>query len=470
MQNSNNSNGKSIAKGTLIYAIGNFGTKILSFLIVPLYTYFIAPEAMGDFDLVQTTANLFAPLITLRISDAAYRWMLHGIEDDKKCISATYRVMAVTSVIAVAILSLVNFFIPLNYFWYFAGFLVLGRWLETLQLLLRGLKKQSLFAVSGVLFTVIYLSLNVITIVFLHQGVDALFQSTLISEVLTISFILLRTRELRTGIILSEENKLLTKEMLKYSLPLIPSGLSWWVMSASDRYVIRLFLGRAATGIYAVANKFPTIISTLFLIFNYSWTDVAIGSLKEGEETTDYSSKLFKQLYTFSFTILLVLVPVTKLVTTTVLSEAYRVSSIYIGFLYLGAVFQGLTTFISAGMLQKNDTKLIARSSTIGAIVNLVVDVAAMKYIGLHAASISTFLGGLVMWICRMKDLEKISPIRINKILFLLLLMAAILMSVISIWSNSLIDIMLTVICSVIFIVVNRNMLKMTIYRVFKRK
>ena len=374
----NENKGKSLVKGTLIYAIGNFGTKILSFLIVPLYTYFIAPEAMGDFDLVQTTVSLFAPLITLRISDAAYRWMLHGIEEDKKCISATYRVMIYTSVIAVAVLSLINCIVPVSYFWYFAGFLVFGRWLETFQLLLRGLKKQSLFAVSGILFTAIYLGLNVILVVLLRQGVDALFQSTLISEIITIIFILIRTKELRTGIINSDENRQLTKDMLKYSLPLIPSGLSWWVMSASDRYVIRLFLGRAATGIYAVANKFPTIISTVFLIFNYSWTDVAIGNLKEGEETTEYSSKLFKQLYTISFTFLLVLIPATKIVTTTILSDSYKISSIYIGFLYLGAVFQGLTTFISAGMLQRNDTKLIARSSTIGPVVNLAVDIIAM--------------------------------------------------------------------------------------------
>lgn len=463
-------NGKSLIKGTLLYAIGNFGTKILSFLIVPLYTYYISREAMGDFDLVQTTVNLFAPLITLRVSDASYRWMLHGIDENKRCISATYRVVLFTSLLALAILSVVNLVIPVNYFWYFAGFLVFGRWLETLQQLLRGLKKQTLFAASGILFTAIYLSLNVLFIVVLQQGVDALFQSTLISEIATIIFILVSAKELRTGIIRSEDNRILTKELLKYSLPLIPSGLCWWVMSASDRYVIRIFLGRAATGIYAVANKFPTIVSTIFQIFNYSWTDIAIGNLKEGEETTEYSSRLFKQLYIISFTFLLFLIPATKLVTKTILSEAYKISSIYIGFLYLGAVFQGLTTFISAGMLQQNDTKLIARSSTIGAIINLAADLIAMKFIGLHAASISTFLGGFIMWLCRMKDLEKISPIRINRGLFSLLLLLSIIMATISIWSDNTIDIILASICGIVFILTNNEMLKMMAKKLTQKK
>ena len=34
-------NNKALLTGTIVYAIGNLGTKILTFLIVPLYTYYI---------------------------------------------------------------------------------------------------------------------------------------------------------------------------------------------------------------------------------------------------------------------------------------------------------------------------------------------------------------------------------------------------------------------------------------------
>ena len=39
-----------LIKGTMIYAIGNFGSKFLSFLIAPLYTYYINPTQMGQYD------------------------------------------------------------------------------------------------------------------------------------------------------------------------------------------------------------------------------------------------------------------------------------------------------------------------------------------------------------------------------------------------------------------------------------
>ena len=56
---------RKIIKGTGIYAVGTFGTKILSFLIVPLYTYYIATGEMGIYDIFMTLVSLLTPLITM---------------------------------------------------------------------------------------------------------------------------------------------------------------------------------------------------------------------------------------------------------------------------------------------------------------------------------------------------------------------------------------------------------------------
>ena len=464
-----NNRGKSLAVGTLIYALGSLGTKIISFLIVPLYTYYIATEDMGDFDLILTTVSLLAPLITLRISDAAYRWMLHKIESNEKCISNTYLVMIVTSIIVPIIICLFNLVVPIPYVGYFILIIIVSRWYDTLQFLLRGLNNQKLFAVSGIIHTLIYVTMNLVQIVGLHQGIEALLQSNVISSVTVIIMLLIFEPRLRVYGILKRRDVDLIKQMIKYSAPLIPSGLCWWVMGASDRYVIRIVLGRSATGIYAVANKFPTIVSTLFTFFNYSWTDIAISSLSEGKETSEYSSKLFEKLYIISFSFILCLIPATKLVSTWILSEAYRTGAIYIGFLYLGSLFHGFTTFISAGMLQRNETKLIARSSTIGAVVNLAFDIFTMHVIGLHAASISTFLGAFVMWYCRMRDCKNISPIDIDKRKFGILFVLTLAMAAISIWSTMTLDMVLTVILMIAFLMINKDTLKSMVSSFKKR-
>lgn len=463
-------NDKKLVKGTIIYAIGNFGTKILAFLIVPLYTYYISTSDMGDYDLVTTTVALFTPIITMRISDAAYRWLLHNIDKKKNCISATYRVIIFGTCLSAALLLLVNAIVPIKYCYYFIGLLVLGRWLESLQTLLRGLQKQGLFALSGIVQSIIFLGLNVLFIVIFHQGVDGMFRSSLISYSATILMMLILEPQLRTGVISTQENRALTKEMLKYSAPLVPSGLSWWVMGASDRYVIRFILGSAANGIYAVANKFPTILSMLFTIFNYSWTDVAIGNLKEGKETSEYSSRIFESLYELAFCFAIALIPVTKIVTKLILSNSYKSASIYISFLYLGALFQGLTAFITAGLLQGTKTGSIARSSSIGAAVNLGIDLACMKFIWIQAASFSTFCGFFVMWLCRMHDTQKITPVHLDKKKFVPLFVLSVAMATITIWTNNIADLILTVAGIILFFVVNRKYVGIFINRYLKRR
>lgn len=268
----------------------------------------------------------------------------------------------------------------------------------------------------------------------------------------------------------TKENRALTKEMLKYSAPLVPSGLSWWVMGVSDRYVIRFILGSAANGIYAVANKFPTILSMLFTIFNYSWTDVAIGNLKEGKETSEYSSRIFENLYELAFCFTVALIPATKIVTKLILSDSYKSASIYISFLYLGALFQGLTVFITAGLLQGTKTGFIARSSSIGAAVNLGIDLVFMKFIGIQAASFSTFCGFFVMWVCRMHDTQKITPVHLDKKKFIPLFVLSVAMATITIWTNNITDLILTILGIVLFFVINRKYIGIFMNRYLRHK
>ena len=452
-----NKNKNALLRGTLIYAIGNFGTKILAFLIVPLYTYYISTGDMGDYDLVTTTVSLLTPIMTMRISDATYKWLLNNTDTHENCVSATYRMIIVASVVAATILLLINAFIPIKYCYYFVALLILGRWTESLQTILRGLKKQRLFALSGIVQSAIFLGLNVLFIVVMKQGIIGMFRSYIISLVGVIILMLLAEPRLRAHIIRTQENRRLTKQMLSYSAPLVPSGLAWWVMGASDRYVIRIILGATANGVYAVANKFPTILSMLFTIFNFSWTDVAIGNLRAGRETSEYSSKIFESLYMLAFCFTIPLMPATKIVTQLILSTDYKISSIYISFLYLGALFQGYTAFITAGLLQGSKTGSIARSSSIGATINLVVDLLFMKYIGIQAASVSTFCGFFIMWICRMHDTKSVTPIKLDIRKFLPLFAISLVVAIAVIFTSLIINFIITIMGIVLFFIVNRK-------------
>lgn len=464
-----NKKNKALLTGTITYAIGSFGTKFLNFLIVPLYTYYILPADLGDYDLLVTTVSLLSPLITMKISDAAYRWIIKEKENEVPYISATYKLLIRNCLFAALILQLINLFIPVWNCYYFIAILVGDRILECLQKLLRGLKNQKLYAVSGLFHTAIFVSLNVIKVCILKQGVTALLQSSVISIYLTIVLILFLEKRLRK-IDLKPNYRQHQKVMLHYSIPLVPSTLSWWVMSASDRYVIRWVIGSAANGIYSVAYKFPSILQTIFTMFNNAWTDMALAELEKGDQTEEYTKKLFQQLYTISFGMVFVLIPLTKLVMKLILSSSYKDAAIYIGFLYLGTVFQGFSSFCSIGYLKGKKTGGAAKTSVIGAVVNLGIDLFCIRYIGLFAAAISTFLGFFAMWVCRMRDVKESFPIQIDFRMFVPYFLASIVLAIVTIWTNNTIDTVLSTGACLFFFIDNRNILKQFLSIVKKRK
>lgn len=458
MNNINESRNKELMLGTIIYAIGNFGTKILSFLIVPIYTFYILPKDLGEYDLLMTTVSLLSPLITMKISDATYRWIIRKEETVENCLSATYQVLIINSIVCSLVLLGINYFIPIWNCYSLIIILILDRTLECLQKLLRGLKKQKLFVMSGLLYTTVLITLNLIKICVLRQGVEALLESVVVAQIISIIFILLSEKQL-LKVKLKKGYLPLQKELVTYSAPLVPSALGWWVMSASDRYLIRYFLGSTANGIFAVSYKFPSILQTIFVMFNNSWTDLALAELENGNNSEEYSSKVFKELYRVSFGITLILIPLTKIVAQLILSEAYKTASVYIGFLYLGTVFQGFSSFCSIGYLQGKKTKGAAITSIYGAIVNLLVNLMLIKEYGLFAAAISTFAGFFVMWVARMYDIKELFPIKINYKLFGFYLILTIVTATISVKSNLFTDLIILLIMLVFFFSNNKELL-----------
>lgn len=126
-------NNKALLTGTIVYAIGNLGTKILTFLIVPLYTYYISTSDMGDYDLLITSVSLLTPLISLKISDATYNWMIKKTARNEVCIKATYNYLLKSCILAVIIIGAASRFVHIWNVGLFLAIMVLEPILETTQ-------------------------------------------------------------------------------------------------------------------------------------------------------------------------------------------------------------------------------------------------------------------------------------------------------------------------------------------------
>lgn len=462
----NDNRGKRLAKGTVVYAIGTLSSRVLSFLIVPLYTYYILPSDLGIYDLLYSTVGLLTPIISLQIADAAFVWMVQEKESNERCISAVYKYLGCMSLVTAIIAVIVNHFWNIPYCGYFIAMLLLNRWMATLQKLLRGLKEQKLFALTGVIYTFVFLCLNLIQIIGLKMGVVSLFQSNIVANVVVIAIILIKQRKLW---LIDFKQKVweLQKEFLKFSIPVVPNQLNWWIVNSSDRYIVKFFLGSTANGVYSIAYKFPSVLQMLFQIFYQSWQDSALG--EKNEDGGVFYTKIFKLYYRVGFTILLPLMPFTKIFIELVMNSNYHDASKYISFLYLGTVFQAFSNFMGVGYLKNGKTEQASYTTIFGAVVNIIVNIGFIQLIGLHAASISTFLSFLVVFLVRVHQTKDGMQIQVEWREFMVLFIIALLMSITAIFSNMFTDFILTLIGTVFFIVFNWKTIKVVLRKLRTR-
>ncbi|WP_367378396.1 lipopolysaccharide biosynthesis protein [Enterococcus gilvus] len=75
---------KKLVNNSIIFAIGNFGSKIISFVMVPLYTYVLSSEDYGKVDLIITTVSLLIPYVTMLLSESLLRFIIDNSSFENK--------------------------------------------------------------------------------------------------------------------------------------------------------------------------------------------------------------------------------------------------------------------------------------------------------------------------------------------------------------------------------------------------
>ena len=167
---------------------------------------------------------------------------------------------------------------------------------------------------------------------------------------------------------------------------------------------------------------------------------------------------------------LFALIPVTKLFVMMVMNTDYKMACDYIPFYYLGAVFQSFCSFWGVGYLRSKNTKGSFTSSVYAALINAAVNIAVIRFVGLHAAAISTFVAFFIMWLIRVKHNKKNLGIDIEWKLFIPLLLADITVCILSIFFGVYINCILSVIGALLFVILCKNDILMLLKMIKQRK
>ncbi|CAM3031516.1 hypothetical protein DRF59_15455 [Chryseobacterium flavum] len=390
----------SLAYLTIIYMIGNFSSKVLSFVLVFFMTYFLTKEEVGEYDLILTSVSFLVPCISLQIDSSLLRWLLDKTQTENKdqIFENVFGLLFRNIILYTGIYWILAIFIKWDHQMYLYIFSVLMMIFPTLQQGTRGIGKNRIYAATSVVYSLFFVFNTVIALYFFKSSVDGVLLANIIALTGVIIWLFIKNNWWKY-LKLKKINLKLIKELCGYSLPLLPNTLSWWLISASTRYVILGYLGKEYNGLFAISYKIPTIVLIVTNVFTLAWQEKAIKTLNQEEAETQFTN-ILSGYVNLVMGIIIILVSCSKFMMQFI-GKGYYESWKYIPILLFAVFLQAISAFYGAGYLRAKDTKGILYSSILGGIVTISTSFVFVQYMGLYGISLSIMLGYLVLLIFR---------------------------------------------------------------------
>ena len=290
---------KELIFNTLIIGIGKFSTQVVSVFLLPMYTSILSTSEYGTYDLLYTIAMFLIPIITLLMEESMFRFLIDSkdSEESSKIISQTLIFCIISTSIWIIITCIVGKIIQLQYTFIFCFYIISSITVSLRNAVIRGKGKIKEYTIINFITSVLIIGLNIIFIVGLKIGIVGLFLSSIISN-LFVSIIAFSKLKIFNGVSIKKYDKSLMKEMVKYSIPLVPNSISWSIINFSDRIVVSTVLGTGQNGIYSMANKFPTYIDNIYNFFYTAWKEASAKALHY-EKPEEFYNSIYNSLRKF---------------------------------------------------------------------------------------------------------------------------------------------------------------------------
>lgn len=411
-----NSRFKTFAKNIILFGICSLCTKLMAYIILPLYTETVSTEEYGLIDLIIVTTNLILPIFTMCISDWVLRQSSDNNSDKKKIFSIALTIVLIGTILVgllVPILFFTNVF-RLNAIYILIGFITISL-NQLLICFLKAIDKSRIFTISGLVGAAFTIDFNLIFYKYFYLNVRTYFIFQYAGTFLSFFIAFFASRSYRyigkTTVTKNEK-----KEIINYCLPLIPNSLFWWVNSSLDKYCIILIIGMNMSGIYGAASKIPSLLTIFAEIFQQAWS---VFLYKETDsERSKQGSKIFKYYHFFLLIGAVALILFCRVVSNILLKGDFISGWSIVPLLVIAFLFTTMSTFLGSFFTAHKNTKPLFISSLISGVVNLSLNIVLIYFLGIVGAALATVVSSCTNFIIRLFISVKLQYIVVNKIRF----------------------------------------------------
>ncbi|MFH5830707.1 MULTISPECIES: lipopolysaccharide biosynthesis protein [Lactiplantibacillus] len=407
---------KYLLKNIGLLTLSNFATKLFSFFLVPLYTSVLTTEQYGTYDLFNTTVGVLVPIFTLNAVEYVLRFSLERNYDRDAVVTIGTKWLTISSIIVLGCLLINNAFNLIPMLRQYAIYFFLMYFVQALSGIVtaysRGTDHVAALSVSSVIASIFMIGCNIIFLVPLKMGLPGYFLANIIGPLVQCLYLIVRMR-VWGNFNLKKHYRHQEKEMLAYSVPMIANSISWWINGVSDRYIVTWLCGVATNGVYSVSNKIPSILNVFQTIFNQAW---ALSTVKDfdPEDTNGFFANTYKAYNCLMVVICAFIIAFDRILAKFLYANSFYVAWKYVPFLTIAIVFGALTGYLGGFFTAVKDSKAYASSTIVGAVSNIVMNLALVPFMGALGATFATAVSYVEVWAVRLVQSKKYINLKIN--------------------------------------------------------
>ena len=403
---------------TAIMAIGTFGSKLLVFLLMPLYTALLSPSQYGTAELITGTANLIMPFACVGITSGIFRFAAETGTDREGVFSSGVALLGGGFCVTVLLGAV--------------AFAVGGAWRNEILLVVlyvlsadlqavcaqyvRAIDRTRLFAGQGILNTLLTVGCNLLFLLAFDLGVTGYVLATVVGNLLTTVFLIVAAKlwqVFRPARVKRET----VRELFRFSLPMVPTTICWLITDLSDRYLVSYFCGEAVNGIYSAAYKIPTVVNLVSGVFMQAWQFSAVVQSADREACGRFYSQVFRGFLSVIFLGSGGLILLSPLLCRLLLNASYQEAWRYMPTLLCAAALESIVSFLASVYMVKKKSMHSFLTAVAGTGLNLVLNCILIPQDGTIGgalgAAIATLIGYAAVWLLRTVDAPRLLRFRL---------------------------------------------------------
>jgi O-antigen/teichoic acid export membrane protein len=433
---------RQLASESLVYGLSGTVTRFITIFLVPLYTRALTPADYGVMSLIRNSTALVAMLASLALDSAAHRfyWDTEVLTDRKSALASwAWSWLSLSTIGAVVMTLFANAFVfkivgtsdairPFRLAAWTLPFSVLSVvYLNRLRMQ----RKPWAFSIFALITSMISVVSAVLFVLILRWGVEGVFLAQLITAT-GVSLLMIAVMWDWLHPKYFDWKKL--KDMLRYSIPILPAIVAFWVIDVIDRYFLRLYTTTAEVGVYEIGYSIAAVVALGTTAFQQAWIPFAMSIQHLPNARQIYAQTLVAYTWVGCFVCVgatLFAPEALRLLTTT----AYYSASTVVACLAFSYFMMGAAYILSLGATIRKQTTSIGLAVGIGAILNIALNFWLVPRYGKDGAALATMLSYTVVPIFlyyRSQQIYEI-PYRFGRT-FAILLFAVIVIRVGGLW------------------------------------